>query len=616
MNLDQPRPMLADGAMGTLLYSTLGLTGQPCFEALNLTHPEAVAGIHTAYLQAGAQIVKTNSFGASHTRLAAHGLDDQVQTVNTAAVRLARQAAQDSGRHAWVAGSIGPLGARLAPYGRLTPRRAEKEITEQVEALCAAGVDALLFETHLDLAELLLALRTARRLTPIPILASLTFTRDDRTLTGDSPATVARELHAAGADVLGANCSEGPSQLLRILETMRTAAPAARLLVMPNAGWPERAAGRILYPATPEYFAAYAASFAAAGASIIGGCCGTTPAHIAAMRQALESAPAPAPVATPSGADVAEPISLTASPSAFASKLARKEFVLAVEMDPPRSFSTQKLVAGASLLAEAGADVLNVADSPMARMRMSPWAVCHVLQQQVGIDTVLHFPTRGRNLLRIQGDLLAAHALGIRNLFVVMGDPTVIGDYPQASAAYDVVPTGLLRIIKHGLNAGVDQAGAAIGDPTSFFAGAALNPFAEDPEREIGVLRRKLEAGADFLLTQPTFEPDRLRGFLDRYRHTYGPLPVPILAGLLPLVSERHAAFLANEVPGVHIPDSVVRRLSGEAERVQAEGLRLAIDTAHELRGIVDGLYLMPPFGRYDLVAEIIESVKAFAPAQ
>jgi homocysteine S-methyltransferase len=227
----------------------------------------------------------------------------------------------------------------------------------------------------------------------------------------------------------------------------------------------------------------------------------------------------------------------------------------------------------------------------------------------------LHFPTRGRNLLRVQGDLLAAHALGIRNVFVVMGDPTVIGDYPQASAAYDVVPTGLLRIIKHGLNAGFDQAGAPIGDPTSFFAGCALNPFAEDADREIGLLRRKLEAGADFLLTQPTFEPGRLREFLDRYRRAHGPLPVPILAGLLPLVGERHAAFLANEVPGIHIPPAVAHRLRGDGDLAQAEGLRLALEWAHELRGLVDGLYLMPPFGRYDLVAEIIESVKAAAPA-
>jgi homocysteine S-methyltransferase len=615
MDLNQSTPILADGAMGTLLYTTLGLTGQPCFEALNLTHPDAVAGIHTAYLQAGAQLIKTNSFGASRTRLAAYGLADQVLAFNLAAARLARQAVESSGSAASILGSLGPLGARLAPYGRLAPHRAEAEIAEQVEALCSAGVDALLFETHLDLAELLLALRTARGLTSIPIIASLTFTRDDRTLNGDSPATAARELHAAGADVIGANCSEGPSQLLRILEAMRTAAPAARLSVMPNAGWPERAAGRILYPATPEYFAGYAAAYAAAGASIVGGCCGTTPAHIAAMRQALDLAPARALAIIPLRLEHAEPAATPRQPSPLAAKLARREFVLAVEMDPPRSFSTQKLVAGGRLLAESGADVLNVADSPMARMRMSPWAVCHVLQQQVGIDTVLHFPTRGRNLLRVQGDLLAAHALGIRNVFVVMGDPTVIGDYPQASAAYDIVPSGLLRIIKHGLNAGFDQAGAAIGDPTSFFAGCALNPFAEDPDREIGILRRKLDAGADFLLTQPTFEPSRLREFLDRYRRAHGPLPVPVLAGLLPLVGERHAAFLANEVPGVHIPVAVVHRLRGDGEHAQAEGLRLAVEWAHELRGLVDGLYLMPPFGRYDLVAEIIESIKAAMPA-
>ena len=525
-----------------------------------------------------------------------------VKRSRPAGVRQPSSEASDLSAHAWR-----PLAGWLrTAWKRNSPNRWKR---------CAPPASTrLLFETQLDLAELLLALRTARRLTSIPILTSLTFTRDDRTLNGDSPATAARELHAAGADVIGANCSEGPSQLLRILEAMRAAAPAARLSVMPNAGWPERAAGRILYPATPEYFAGYASAYAAAGASIIGGCCGTTPSHIAAMRRALDLAPARSLAAAPLRVESAEPAATPRLPSPFAAKLARRDFVLAVEMDPPRSFSTQKLVAGGRLLAEAGADVLNVADSPMARMRMSPWAVCHVLQQQVGVDTVLHFPTRGRNLLRVQGDLLAAHALGIRNVFVVMGDPTVLGDYPQASAAYDVVPTGLVRIIKHGLNAGFDQAGAAIGDPTSFFAGCALNPFADDPEREIGVLRRKLEAGADFLLTQPTFEPKRLRSFLDRYRRAHGPLTVPVLAGLLPLVGERHAAFLANEVPGVHIPPEVVQRLRGDGEQAQAEGLRLALEWAHELRGMVDGLYLMPPFGRYDLAAEIIESVKAAAP--
>ena len=612
MKLDLRRPLMADGAMGTMLYTALGLSGRPCFEAANLTHPEAVVEIHTAYVRAGAQLTKTNSFGATRARLQAFGLDGQFTAILSASVRLARQASAATGRTIAIAGSLGPLGARLAPFGRLSPAHAEAAYAEAIDALCSQGIDALLLETHLDLAELLLALRTAKRRTDLPVMASLTFTRDDRTYTGDSPAAAARALFNEGADALGANCSEGPAQLLRLLQAMRAAAPAARLLAMPNAGGPERAAGRILYPATPEYFARFAVALAAGGVTLIGGCCGTTPEHIAAMHRALQSAPAvtPAPELHPEAAPAIAP---AAPPSPFAARLASGSFVVAVEMDPPRSFSTQALVAGATLLAEAGADVLNVADSPMARMRMSPWAVCHVLQQQVGADTVLHFPTRGRNLLRLQGDLLAAHALGLRNVFVVMGDPTQIGDYPQASSAYDVVPTGLVRIIKHGLNAGVDQAGAPIGDPTSFIAGCALNPFADDIEREVELLHRKVAAGADFLLTQPTFEPQRLIRFLDRYREAHGPLRLPVLAGLLPLVSERHAAFLANEVPGIHIPPAVLRRVRGDGDASRAEGLRLALELAGELRAHVQGLYLMPPFGRYDLAAEILEAIKGTA---
>ena len=612
MKVDLQRPLLADGAMGTMLYTALGLSGRPCFEAINLTHPEAVVEIHTAYVRAGAQLIKTNSFGATRARLQAFGLDRQFTAILSASVGLARQACDHAGRPVGIAGSLGPLGARLAPFGRLSASHAEAAYAEAIDALCSQGIDALLLETHLDLAELLLALRTAKRLTNVPVLASLTFTRDDRTYTGDTPAAAARALFDEGAEALGANCSQGPAQLLRVLQAIRAAAPAARLLAMPNAGGPERAAGRILYPATPEYFARCAAALVAGGVTVIGGCCGTTPEHIAAMSQALQSAPVITPA--PGQQVEAAPELAPAAPSTpFAARLASGSFVVAVEMDPPRSFSTQALVAGATLLAEAGADVFNVADSPMARMRMSPWAVCHVLQQQVGADTVLHFPTRGRNLLRLQGDLLAAHALGLRNVFVVMGDPTQIGDYPHASSAYDVVPTGLLRIIKHGLNAGVDQAGAPIGDPTSFFAGCALNPFTDDVPREVELLHRKVEAGADFLLTQPTFEADRLARFLDAYRAAHGPLGVPVLAGLLPLVSERHAAFLANEVPGIYIPAAVLRRVHGDGDESRAEGLRLALELAGELHHLVQGIYLMPPFGRYDLAAEILEGIKQMA---
>jgi homocysteine S-methyltransferase len=405
--------------------------------------------------------------------------------------------------------------------------------------------------------------------------------------------------------------------VLRLLGAFQQAAPGARFLVKPNAGWPEHVGGRVMFPATPEYFGEYAAALRDAGAHIVGGCCGTTPAHIAAMRAAL-NAPRPArPVHHLGFSTEAERRDERApapdAPTQLAQKLAAGRFVVGVEMDPPRGFSTHKLMAGAHLLAEAGADVINVADSPMARMRMSAWAVAHLLQREVGVETVLHFPTRGRNLLRVQGDLLAAHALGVRNVFVVMGDPTSIGDYPNAMDNYDLVPSGLIKLIKQGFNAGVDHAGADIGQPTSFLAGCAVNLNAADPDKEIRALRRKIEAGADFALTQPVFEVEPARAFLRRYADQHGPLRLPLLAGVLPLVSTRHAAFLHNEVPGIVIPEPLRRRMEAAGNDGPAEGVRIAQELLAALHGLVQGAYLMPPFGRYDLAADVLDAVRATA---
>jgi homocysteine S-methyltransferase len=440
----------------------------------------------------------------------------------------------------------------------------------------------------------------------------MAFTRDDRTLLGESPEQVVLALQEAGADLIGVNCSGGPAQNLRIQRQMRQAAPGARFSAMPNAGWPERAGGRIRYPAGPDYFGETALALRQAGASLIGGCCGTTPDHIAAMRAALDS---PSPVgALDSGMVglVEGEIALeeAEAPSSLAEKLARRAFVVSVEMDPPRGLSTHKLLAGANLLAEAGADVINIADSPMARMRMSPWAVCSLIQGEFGLETVLHFPTRGRNLLRVQGDLLAAHALGIRNVFVVMGDPTEIGDYPEAMDNYDLVPSGLIRLIKGNFNAGIDHAGATIGQPTAFFVGCAADLTANDPGREMYNLRRKVQAGADFILTQPVFQPERAEGFLTQYAEQHGELAIPVLVGVLPLVSARHTAFLHNEVPGVDIPEAIQRRVQAAGEGAPQEGVRIAVELVEQMRPWVGGIYLMPAFNRYDLAAEVVEQVK------
>ena len=474
--LESGHPILFDGAMGTMLNQR-GVGFDECFDELNLTRPALVADIHREYIEAGAQVIQTNTFGANRYKLMRHGLEDKVGDINRAGVELAQRVILASFKDVLIAGDVGPLGVRLAPFGRVQPEQAQQVFAEQISVLAAAGVDVIIIETMTDLYEVQAAIRAARQVAAgIPVIASMTFTRDDRTLLGDDPVKVARQIWEQGADVIGVNCSGGPNQILRILKQMRQAVPQGRFSVMPNAGWPEQVGGRIMYPAASDYFGEYASAFIQAGASVIGGCCGTTPQHIAAMAKSIRETTVN--LTTSSyifSIPEVEETSPAEQPTALAQKLSNGKFVIAAEVDPPRGLSPHKLLAGASLLAETGVDVINVADSPMARMRMSPWAVCSLIQKQVGVETVLHFPTRGRNLLRVQGDLLAAHALGIRNIFVVMGDPTAIGDYPEAMDNYDLRPSGLIQLIKQGFNAGVDHSGANIGQPTSFFVGCALN---------------------------------------------------------------------------------------------------------------------------------------------
>ena len=625
LELLSTQTILADGAMGTMLHGR-GIGFDKCFDELNLTNPASVADIHREYIEAGAQLVITNTFGANRFKLTKHGLEDQVADINRAGVELAKRAVSASFKEVLVAGDVGPLGVRIAPYGRVQPEAARAAFAEQINALCSAGADLIVIETMSDLYEIKEAIRAARDVgaglapaqgqgrpqgSPLPVVASVTFTRDDRTILGDDPAKVARILAEAGADVIGVNCSGGPAQLLRILKAMRAAAPAGRFWVKPNAGWPEQVGGRIMYPADAKYFGEYALSFREAGASVVGGCCGTTPAHIASMRRALASAGAPAPLTVTPLPVEEEALEGAQPPSELAQKLSAGKFVISIEMDPPRGLSTHKLIAGASLLSEAGADVINVADSPMARMRMSAWAVCQVVQRQVGAETTLHFPTRGRSLLRVQGDLLAAHALGIRNVFVVMGDPTAIGDYPEAMDNYDLVPSGLIKLIKQGFNVGVDHSGASIGQPTNFFVGAALNLVPPDPDNEIKNLQRKLKAGADFFLTQPIYRAEDGEGFLAKNELKHGALNRPVLVGILPLVSAKHANFLNHEVPGISIPEEAIARMEAAGEDAAKVGVELAVELIEKVKPWAQGIYIMPQFHRFDLVAEIVERVRA-----
>ena len=601
--------LLADGAMGTMLHSH-GIGFDKCFDELNLTNPAAVADVHRAYIESGAQIILTNTFGANRFKLSKHGLEKQTVEINKAGVELAKRIVAASFKDVLIAGDVGPLGVRLAPFGRVQPEQARAAFSEQINALCEAGADLIVIETIADLHEIREAVKAKKETCVLPVVASVTFTRDDRTVLGDDPVKVARALHEVGADVIGVNCSGGPAQLLRLLKQMVHAVPDGKFWVKPNAGWPEQVGGRIMYPADPDYFGDYALSFREAGARIVGGCCGTTPQHIAAMRKALDTAPEinPSHITMMPADEIIE--AAQEQPTQLAQKLADGKFVISVEMDPPRGLSTHKLIAGASLLTEAGADVINIADSPMARMRMSAWAVCDVVQRRVNVETTLHFPTRGRNLLRVQGDLLAAHALGIRNVFVIMGDPTAIGDYPEATDNYDLVPSGLIKLIKQGFNAGVDHSGTSIGQPTNFFVGAALNLCPPDPDNEIKNLRRKVRAGADFFITQPIYRAEDGEKFLAKNESQHGPLDRPVLIGVLPLVSLKHANFLNHEVPGISIPDDIIARMEKAGDHAAQEGARIAVELIEQIKPWAQGVYIMPQFHRYDLAAEIVETVK------
>ncbi len=603
-------PLLCDGAMGTMIYAK-GMPFARCFDELNLSQPAMIAEIHRAYIDAGANVIETNTFGANQFKLAEHGLAHKVNDINLAGARLARRVVEGSFKEIFIAGSIGPLGKPLAPLGRIRPSDAQTAFLQQISALVEGGVDLLMLETFSDILELREAISAARAVAPdLPLIAQITLTEEGRTLLGHTIPHIAEELAGLSLDVLGFNCSLGPADVLRHLQSLATAMPkGTRLSAQPNAGWPHHIGGRTIYPAPPEYFGDYALAFVEVGARLVGGCCGTTPEHIVHMRAALDDPTRQVAHLSrlPSDELVSTGQTRQLEPTKMAHHLANGQFVVSVEMSPPKGFTAEKMLAGATTLKAAGATTINVADSPRARMRMSPWAACHLIQTQLEMETVLHFPTRGRNILRVQGDLLAAHSLNIRNIFVVMGDPTTIGDYPQAMDSYDVVPSGLIKLLKHGLNQGKDYSGESISQPTNFFIGCALNLTPADSAHEIKILRRKIENGADFALTQPVYDAVAAQTFLKQYEAEYGPLTMPILAGVLPLYNARHAEFLHNEVPGINIPADIRQQMQDGGTESAQIGIKLARDLIQQLRPFVQGIYLMPAFSRYDLAAEVIE---------
>jgi methionine synthase I (cobalamin-dependent)/5,10-methylenetetrahydrofolate reductase len=611
-------PLLADGAMGTMLYAR-GVPFDQCFDALNTTMPAVVEGIHRDYVAGGAELLETNTFGANRFKLAAHGLEAQVSEVNRTGAALARRAADAAERRIFVAGSMGPVGRPMAPLGTLTGTDVRAAFGEQARALAAGGADVLILETFTDLSELVEAFRGARDAVELPIIAQMTFTQEGKTLLGHAPGMIARTLADLGAAVVGANCSVGPQGMMEVMQLIASSIPGVPLSAMPNAGFPAYVGGRWIYYSSPAYMAEFARRMAALGVSLIGGCCGTTPDHIAAMRDALRESPgssessgssesptlkfAFSTVPIISAAETSEVVlRRAAAPSRLAQKL-RKSFVVTAEVDPPHGAYDRRELDGCRLLRDAGVDAIDVADNPMARLRMSPWAMCARIESEVGLETILHFTTRDRTLVRLQSDLLAVHALGIRNILVLRGDLPQMGDYPVAAAA--VKPSGIVKLIKQ-FNQGHDVAGNSIGAPTAFTVGVALNLSAPDLDKEARILARKIEAGADFVCTMPIYEPDAV----DKFARILGGIPIPVLVGVLPLVSARHAEFLHNELPGFAIPEWVRRkmRLAGNGSR--EVGLQIATELLSAVRSTVAGAYLVPSFGRYDGIAELIQVAK------
>ena len=608
------RPMLADGAMGTMLYAR-GVPFDQCFDALNVIQPAVVEGIHRDYVAGGAELIETNTFGANRFKLAAHGLEGHVDEVNRAGAVLARRAADAAPRRVYVAGSMGPTGRALAPLGPLTGSEVRTAYAGQAQALAAGGADVLILETFTDLAELAEALRGARAAIDLPIIAQVTFTQEGKTLLGHAPGTIARALADFGADVIGANCSVGPHGILETIRLMASAAPGVPLSAMPNAGFPAYVGGRWIYYSSPAYMAEFARRMVELGVRLIGGCCGTTPEHIAAMRAALDTSPSdwrPQPLPSfgegngrwgrvparsePEGGE-------TTTPSRLAQKLGRT-FVVTAEVAPPHGAYDRRELDACRVLRDAGVDAIDVADNPMARLRMSPWAMCSRIASEVGLETVLHFTTRDRSLVRLQSDLLAVHALGVRNILVLRGDLPQMGDYPTAAGS-PVKPSGFVKLIKQ-FNSGRDVAGNSIGVPTAFTVGVALNLSAPDLDKEARILERKIEAGADFICTMPVYEPDAL----DRFARVMGRIPVPVLVGVLPLVSARHAEFLGNELPGFAIPGWVHEQIRGAGARSREVGLQISLDLISAIRPATAGVYLIPSFGRFDGVVELIKVAK------
>ncbi|MDZ7779113.1 MAG: bifunctional homocysteine S-methyltransferase/methylenetetrahydrofolate reductase [Gemmatimonadota bacterium] len=604
--IEDGRVHVFDGAMGTLLYSR-GVFVNVCYDELNLDHPDTVRRIHAEYVAAGAEILETNTFGANPVKLSAYGLADRTEELNRAAAGIALEAA---GNEVSVAGAVGPLGIRVEPFGPTSRDEARAYFGRQVDGLLEGGVHGLVLETFSDLTEIECALGAVRERTDLPVVAQMTVGQDGRTSYGADSGQIARALTDLGVDVVGLNCSVGPAVMLDAIEAMAHAT-SLPLVAQPNAGLPRTVGDRTMYLASPEYMAQYALRMIDVGVRFVGGCCGTTPDHIREIRAGVASTqPRHASIRVPAEPPEAEPAEAAKVPlehrSAWGRKLARGEPVVSVELLPPDGWATDELVERARELKVAGVDAVEVLESPVVRSHMSALSACTVIEREVGIETLLHYTCRDKNMLGMISDLLGAAASGLHNLIVVTGDLPAMGPYPDATAVFDIDAIGLTNVIQ-GLNRGVDPGGNSIGKPTEFVQGIAINQGAVDQERELRRFSYKVEAGADFAITQPIFDPTALERFLEAAPH-----PIPVIAGIWPLVDLRNAEFLANEMPGVKVPERVVERMreaeeSGGKDGALEEGVRIALETIEAVRPLVQGFHVNAPARRTDVALRVVQ---------
>src|SRR3984957_11088209 len=605
------RPVLADGAMGTVLYAR-GIFINRCYDDLNLSDPGLILSIHEEYLQSGAEILETNTFGANSFRLARHGLAGKVAEINTAGVRLARQAVEHlkgkQAGEAWVGGSVGPLGVRLEPLGKTGLDEARAAFAEQISALAGAGVDLLIIETMPALNEARDALTAAREMAPdLPVLAMVTVDDESNCLDGSTPEQAAARLTEWGAGAIGVNCSTGPATVLTAIECMRKATTVP-LAAMPNAGMPRAVEGRNIYLCSPEYMASFARKAIAAGAQIVGGCCGTTPNHIRAMRSAMRAIDAQARVQS---SGVAPELTTETPPvplgqrSRIGALVEQGTFVTLVEIVPPKGIDCSKEIEGAQLLAALGVHAINVPDSPRASARMSAQSLCIQIQQHTGIETVLHYTCRDRNILSIQSDLLGASSIGLKNILCLTGDPPKLGNYPDATAVFDVDAIGLVNIVRR-LNYGLDIGANSIGASTNLTIAVAANPGVPDIENELRRFKYKVEAGAEYAITQPVFDLRLLERFLERIES----FRIPVIAGIWPLTSLRNAEFMKNDLR-VSMPEEIMLRMAQVAspDAARKEGILIAQEMLEAVKPLVQGVQVSAPFGRYTAAAEVIASV-------